>query len=75
MLEIEELEGRGGIPSEIKLLGQDDGTEGRDDDHAQWIEGRDEHGAPRLHHDALHVVRDSGADYALSHDIRRSKLV
>lgn len=52
-------------PSQAQGLVQEEGAEYGNDDHAQWVEGGDEDGAPCLHHHSLDVVLHPGAYYPL----------
>ena len=38
------------VPSEVDVLGEDEGAHDGDDDHHEGAEGRGEDGAPALHH-------------------------
>ena len=53
------------VPSASDLFFEYDGAHDGGYDHAERIEGRDEHRASLPRHDTLHVVRHAGAHYAL----------
>ena len=60
------------LPSEVDVLGEDEGAHDGDDDHHEGAEGGGEDGAPALHHQPLHVVGDARRHYALHTEIPRS---
>jgi hypothetical protein len=64
------------VPSESDLFFEYDGAHDGGDDHAERVEGRDEHRASLPGHDALHVVCHAGAHYALyAHVVNSSRLL
>ena len=57
------------IPSKCDLFLEYDGAHDGGHDHAQRVEGRDEHRASLPRHETLHVVGHAGAHYALEGSI------